>query len=282
MVLTMNVRKSLAGFLCALLLLSGCASSRSESGSVEVADALREELDIGYRIHQEILNTFYIYTEPRVVSYVRGIGQSLSAHAARKELPYDFTILYNDKIYATSAPGGHVYVTTGLINFLENEAELAAVLAHEIGQLQYQDPRFSEVQKMMTGLAETGAAIGPAFGHLGMLAAMGLVMMHAVMQSRIKTPEEKMAAADRLALDYLVTAGYDPQGLMSLIQRFLMAETGTLPYFFDYCQARPISPERFEQLQVSFSQLELGNRELETRPRVYQDMTRGIREMYKQ
>ena len=81
---------------------------------------MNEEAAIGEEIHQTIMASFQPYTEPEVNSYISKIGWDLSGQAARKDLNYRFIILYSDKIYATSSPGGYVYITTGMIYFLEN------------------------------------------------------------------------------------------------------------------------------------------------------------------
>ena len=78
--------------------------------------------------------------------------------------------LYSEKIYATSAPGGFVYVTTGMLTYLENEAELAGILAHEIGEQQFKDPRFSKIQKGIEHMTHGVALVGPLFGQIGALA----------------------------------------------------------------------------------------------------------------
>jgi len=274
------MQKILAVFLCLSLILSGCVSSRTKQAGVEVGASISEELSIGKKIHEEILSSFYVYTEPSIVGYVNDIGKSLTDYAERDKLPYQFTVLYSEKIYATSAPGGYVYVTTGMINFLQNEAEFAAVLAHEIGQLQYRDPRLSRLRKALAAVTQTGAAIGPAFGQLGALAVLGLVMVNAIVDVKEKTPQERISDADAHALQYLVEAGYDPQGLVEVLAKFLNADKDVLPYFYDYYQARPVSQERLTRLEKEFMELPLADKELTTRPRIYQEMTKGIRQMY--
>ena len=101
----------------------GCAGSGRKASSDHPSTQpviAQAEVEIGEQIHQQILQSFYPYTDPRVVQYVNTVGNHLAEFAARKDLPYRFTILYNEKIYATSSPGGFVYVTTGMLAFLQN------------------------------------------------------------------------------------------------------------------------------------------------------------------
>lgn len=269
------MKNNFVALLAAIYLFSGCASSRPSSSSAS------EEVAIGEKIHTQILSSFYPYTDPKVVEYVNRIGQSLAAQAERKDLPYRFTVLYNDKIYAASAPGGFVYLTTGLMNFIDNEAELAAVMAHEIGELQYSDPRLSKSRKVLESLTRTGAPALGAFGEIGALASLGLAMVNAMAESKDMTPEERMLTADRRALHYMAAADQDPQGLIDLLHKFLNANQQVTPYFFDYYQSRPITQERFQVIQSEFAKLPLQGRNFSTRRSVYQDLTRGIRDMYR-
>ena len=269
--------------LAASLTLHGCANNpkKSLSPSVSLSASAAEEIAIGEQIHAQILSSFYPYTDPEVVNYLNEIGQSLAAFAERKELPYRFTLLYNDKIYATSAPGGFVYLTTGFITFLQNEAKLAAVLAHEIGQLQEKDPKLSKSRKVLEAVTRGGTMVAPAFGQIGMLAALGLVAMQAIYEKGQPSPEERLFEADRRALEYMVKAGYDPQGMIDLFYRFLNTSRDFAPYFYDYYQSRPITMERFQNLNEKFAGLQLQEKVFSTHHERYQEITLGVREIYK-
>ena len=266
-----------------LILLNGCASvtDRDLSNLTPQGKPMTEEQKTGAAIHREILASFYPYTDPKVVHYVDEVGRSLVCHAKRHDLEYRFTILYSEKIYATSAPGGYIYVTTGMLSFLENEAELAAVLAHEIGQQQQTDRRFTKSDDVIRTATQAGSAVGPMFGPLGSLASLGLVLLQAYNESTFKTPGERLLASDGLAMSYLVKAGYDPQALMDVQEHFLRAGEKMTPYFFDYYQSRPITEERMLALRKEFEKLQLNDKSLITDPVEYQEMTRGIREIYK-
>ncbi|MBI4711618.1 MAG: M48 family metalloprotease [Candidatus Omnitrophica bacterium] len=167
--------------LLCFLLTNGCATTSEYDRPAVTSQSsnLSEEQKTGEAIHREILASFHPYTDPKVVHYVDDLGHSMAAQAKRHDLDYRFTILYSEKIYATSAPGGYVYITTGMLNFLQNEAELAAVLAHEIGQQQTVDRRFTKRDDAINAAAQVGSAVGPMFGPLGSLASLGLVLLQA-------------------------------------------------------------------------------------------------------
>jgi len=282
-----DVKKILAEFLLVSLITSGCASSRPEKLAQDSAAgpntpvSVSQEIEVGQKIHAAILSTFPVCSDSKLTDYVNQVGLSIAAHAKRRNLPYQFTVLYDEKIYATSAPGGYVYLTTGMINFLQNEAELAAVLAHEIGELQYRDPRLSQTLQIMDSVTQVGVNVAPAFGQIGSLAALGLVLMSMASGAQGKPMEDRLKDADERALTYMVAAGYDPQGYLDVIHRFLSAKSDVIPVFYDYYQSRPISEERLRNIQKKFDRLPLQGKSFSTRHDVFRENTKGIRTIEK-
>ncbi len=277
-------KKGFLLFLFLGLFFTGCAATHKQnknSPNLSPVPPNSPEVAMGEKINAEILSSFYPYTDPKVVAYVNKVGSALAAKAARKDLPYRFTILYNDKIYATSAPGGFIYLTTGMLYFLDNEAELAAVLAHEIGELQYHDPTLSRSKKILNAMVRGGTVIGPAFGEIGALAALGLVAVQGINKAGQLTPEKKLQQADKWALSYMVEGGYDPQGMIDFFYSFLKADKDLAPYFFDYYQSRPITEDRYFSVQEQFSKLPLQNKAFTTNRQAYQDVMQGVQEIYK-
>jgi predicted Zn-dependent protease len=277
--------KSLSVILAIVFLFSGCATTTARGLDAEAIarqSPVASEQAVGDEIHREILSQFYPYTDPKVVKYVNDVGQDLARSAKRKELKYRFTILYNEKIYATSAPGGYVYVTTGMLNFLDNEAELAAVIAHEIAEQQYKDPRFTKQKTdMVNAASQAGAAIAPMFGPFGSLASIGIILLQAYSRTTQKTPEELLLESDGNAMKYLVASGYDPQALMDVLDHFLRAGEQVTPLFYDYYQSRPITEARMANLKKEFQKLPLSEKDLKTDALEYRAVTRGVREIYR-
>jgi len=270
--------------LTASIFLGGCATTADrgiDADAVQLSQKNHDEHAVGAEIHREILSRFYPYTDSKVVRYINEIGQGIGCHAKRQDLVYRFTILYDEKIYATSAPGGYIYLTTGMLNFLQNEAELASVLAHEIGRLQYKDPRFTQSDDVLNAATQAGASIAPMFGPIGSLASLGLVLLQAYVDSTQRTPEQLLVESDQRAMNYLLAAGYDPQALMDTLEYFLKAGEKTVPLFYDYYQSRPITEERILAVRRNFQKLPLSEKSLQTRPFEYQEVTKGVREIYK-
>jgi len=276
------VKRITASFL---ILFVGCAGTpESPEGRPPETSPPKinsRESEIGSQIHDTIVSSFRIYTEPRLGGYVSRIGKSVAGAADRKDFSYHFTILYDDRVYATGAPGGFVYITTGFLNFLENEAELAGILAHEIGELQLRNPTLSKSRQAVTRAAQTGAAVGPMFGQFGALAAVGLILLDAVAGVKEVDIEKQVQRADRLALRYVVAARQDPQGYLDVIGRLLTASRGNSIYVYDYLISRPMTVDRFQKVVAEFEKLPLGDKSFSANRDRFLGMTKGVREIYR-
>lgn len=276
--------KSLSLFLILCLSFNGCAGMRAQR-ALEKATAVRffteEEIVEGENIHKQMIGEFYIYTEQQVAEYVNEIGQNLTGVPPKGRQPYHFTILYNDQIYATSAVGGFIYVTTGMINFLDNEAELAGVLAKEIGGLQYKDPRLDHDSGLKRGVTNAVAIAFPFLGPFGMLAAAGVIVWDIASDPKEVSESSQALTADAKAMHYMVRAGYDPQGFIDIMYKFLQADREVRPYFHNYYVSHPITQSRIDAVMENFKELPLENRTFNVNRERYLEMTKGIREIYK-
>lgn len=263
--------------------LLGCASDgRNKQGDISAASG--HEIMLGQQIHAQIISSYYPYTEPALMSYVNSVGKKLYAQESLRKLPYQVTVLYDQQIYATSAPGGYIYVTTGMLNFLESESELAAVLGHEIGELQARFKKISLAKGKMDTVSQSGLLIGSAFGPVGLLAGLGFLAMGKTAGYVIERKQGLEAAlirSDQIALKMMVNSGYDPEGFNQFFMRFLKADSSKTPFFFNYYQSRPLSEKRIESLAKNINKLPLQNKTLIMGRDLYAHQMTGIREMYR-
>jgi len=277
----MLATRSLSLRLAAALLLIplGLSSCATPPGTKSPPQSL--ETKAGEEIQSEILSNFHVYTESDVNSYVSRVGQKISRFAKRQKLSYEFTILYDDRIYASSAPGGKVFLTTGLLAYLENEAELAGVLAHEIGELQYLDPALSAPKRMANRVQQGSALAAPFFGGIGVLAFLGISGITAATTME-KPKQKRVCEADKLALSYMVQAGYDPQGWLDFLYRLIDTPEKSTYLIMDYYWGRPISVERIRRLKAVFRRLSLEGESFSTNRTVYLETMKPVSELYKQ
>ncbi|MGL5194666.1 MAG: M48 family metallopeptidase, partial [Chroococcales cyanobacterium] len=95
-----------------------------------------QEVALGQQINQQLLSSqFRRYGNAQINAYVRDLGDRLAAQSERPDLPYTFQVVQDDSINAFATMGGFVYVTTGLLKAMDNEAQLAGVMGHEIGHI---------------------------------------------------------------------------------------------------------------------------------------------------
>jgi predicted Zn-dependent protease len=96
----------------------------------------RQEVDLGQQMNQEIQQEVRISRNSQLNSYVEQIGRRLAANSTRPNIPYTFQIVEDPAVNAFATAGGFIYVNTGLLKTADNEAEVASVLAHEMGHIE--------------------------------------------------------------------------------------------------------------------------------------------------
>lgn len=270
----MHHLKITAVFSVILIWLGGCATPNTPP--VMKVSASSHELATGEILHRQILADFELHPDPALQSYVQTIVLKLSQHAERK-LDYKVTVLKDERIYAISAPGGKIYITSSFLTFLKNEAELAAVLGHEIGELQFLDPHFDPLKKTISGATKAGQMIGPFFGQIGALATLGLVTLQAVY---LNDPGlgTRIESSDRWAMHAMLNEKYDPQALLNVLEHFAKYDRQALSLFYDYYQSRPITVDRLRAAHEEFGKLKLGELELKTNFEEYRKETSTLQE----
>jgi predicted Zn-dependent protease len=123
--------------------------------------------------------------------------------------------------------------------------------------------------------------VSSAFGSIGALAALGFVALGSASAPRARSAERQLEDADLMALGYLVEARLDPQAMLDMMRRFMTLKESDLPFYYDYYQARPITQERAAAIQASFNHLNLEGQRFETGFKEYQEISRGVKEIYR-
>ena len=146
----------------ALALLGGCGSSvvNPVSGETEYS-AMSEEQEVseGAKAHQQVLKEYSVYDNKPVQDYVNALGQRLAAQSHRSNLQWHFTVLDSPEINAFALPGGYVYVTRGIMAYMEDEADLAGVMGHEIGHVTARHGAQRATSQQHAGLGVFAASI---------------------------------------------------------------------------------------------------------------------------
>src|SRR3982751_2579187 len=115
----------------------------------------QQEIALGQQSDPEVRRDMGVYEDARLQEYVQGIGTKLARASERPNLPWHFTVVDSPAVNAFALPGGYVYITRGILPFLDDESQLAGVLGHEIGHV---TARHAAQQYT----SQTGAGIGLA------------------------------------------------------------------------------------------------------------------------
>lgn len=196
----------------ALSWLAGCAVNPATGRNDFVMMSERQELDLGARYNQEIAKENPRYNDAKLQAYIQRVGERVARASHRNQLNYVFTLVDSPDVNAFALPGGYIYIHRGLLAYLNSEAELAAVLGHEVGHVTARHSVRQQSQSTAWGLLGQAAAIGTGVGALGDLTS---VMGNAFVRGYGRDMELE---ADGLGAQYLARAGYDPQAMIEVVR----------------------------------------------------------------
>lgn len=198
---------------------------------------------------------------PELTAYVNDVGQKLAAVSDRK-LPYEFVVLNSSVPNAWALPGGKIAVNRGLLTELDNEAELAAVLGHEIVHAAARHGAKAQERGTLLQVGMVAAQIGVAMSDVGATAGNLMVQGAGVGAALVSTKygREAELESDLYGMRYMQRAGYDPRGAVTLQEKFvkLSQQDGRNQNWLEGLFAsHPPSPERVARNQATLA--ELGN-----------------------
>lgn len=197
------------------LLLSGCAQNPVTGEQNFVMFSENSELEMGRANHPKIIAEYGRYEDEAIQAYVQSVGDKLATISHRTDLVYRFTVLDSPVINAFALPGGYVYITRGLMAYLNSEAELAAVLGHEIGHV---TARHGVRQQSAAQAANLGYTLGAIL--LPQLRTTGVQNVYNMLGGALLSGygREHELEADRLGAEYLAKSGYDPDAMIEVIR----------------------------------------------------------------
>ena len=254
---TMAIRKiGAVVVLGAMAVLASCAENPVTGESEFSLISPRQEVALGeenYQPSQQAQGGQY-YIDPGVQDYVSRVGQRLAEVSDRPDLPYEFVVLNNPVPNAWALPGGKIAINSGLLLHLEDEAQLAAVLAHEIvhaaarhGASQMSKGVLFNVGSQLAGIASQQAG----YGNLGGVAAQ---LGSAAWMARYGREDE--LESDAYGMVYMQRAGYDPRAAVELQETFVKLNEGRQGDFFSNLFAsHPPSRERVERNRQKAAEL---------------------------
>jgi hypothetical protein len=208
--------------------------------------SLEKQVAMGRSYSQQVEHGAKMISDPVVTEYVNRVGQNLVRDSDAK-VPFTIKVIDTDEINAFALPGGFFYVNSGLILAADNEAELAGVMAHEIGHVAACHVAREQTRSNIVNLASIPLIFVPGGWAVyeGTQAAMGI----GVPLTFMKFSRNFEAEADFLGMEYMYKAGYDPQSFISFFEKIEAQEKkkpGTLAKAFS---SHPMTPDRVASAQ---------------------------------
>lgn len=219
--------------LFTVLLSAGLAFTAGAQDSVRLPDlgssanavlSPTEARHYGGQMLHELRGLHKVLDDPLVNDYINSVGYRLVAYSADPKQKFTFFVVNDNEINAFAAPGGYIGVNAGLIDLTRNESELAAVMAHEIGHItQHHLERAFEASKKdapLMALAVLGAIAASAGSNSGDASMAVLAGSQGLLQQRqINFTRKDEIEADRVGIQTLTRAGYDPEAMADFFQR---------------------------------------------------------------
>ena len=227
--------------------LTGCAANPVTGKSQLMLVSENEEIQIDKKNSPYQFSADYgTVRDPLLADYMEQTGKRLAVKTHRPHMPYYFKVVNATYVNAYAFPGGSIAATRGILLTLENEAELASLLGHELGHVnaRHTAERMSKgqiTQGVIGGLAAIAGTQGQAYGQIA--SQLGAIGAGALLASYSRDNEHE---ADKLGLEYMVGAGYGSKGfigLMDMLNNLNKHKTSTLELLF---ATHPMSSERYE------------------------------------
>jgi beta-barrel assembly-enhancing protease len=219
-----------------------------------ISDA--REQTIGDAIAAQVNPQLPIIQDKLLNAYFSSIGSQIGAVSDRPDVHYHFYLVDSDVVNAFALPGGHVYVTRGLISRAANGAEFAGVVAHEIGHVSARHGVHKLQRELRTGslvsvLYNTILGTEPA-----LLQQNSLQLANVIWSNKYSRRDER--EADRLAVEYLFRMGVDPNAVTTLLQTLLHEEETTadpVKQSVDWFSTHPLTASRIEDAKRNVAAL---------------------------
>lgn len=254
-----SARCARAGLLASLLAFVAACAVNPVTGQRELSLlSTAGEISIGesqYRPLQQMAGGLY-QVDPGVTDYVASVGRRVAAFSDR-DLPYEFVVVNDGTPNAWALPGGKIGIHRGLLVELENEAELAAVLGHEVVHAAAKHGAHRFQRQMLFGLAGLGVALAVDDSkHARVIVGATNLGLHLVGQ---KFGRDQERVSDYHGMKYMHGAGYDTSAAVTLQEKFVALSEGRQGSWLDGLFAsHPPSPERVENNRAALAEFPPG------------------------
>ena len=264
--------------LSAAALAAGCATNPVTGRTQLMMVSEQEEIQIDRQYSPlQFSSDFGPVQEGALNAYVNGIGQAMAARGHRPHMPFSFRVVNATYINAYAFPGGSIACTRGILLTLDNEAELAALLGHEIGHVNARHTAEQLSKGQLTNIVVGGLSIiadvaAPGMGQVA--STLGGFGAGAFLASYSRDNERQ---ADALGTEYMVHSGYSPDGmvgLMNMLNTLNKSRPSSIELMF---ATHPMSDERYQNAVRAAGSTFADSRNLPLNRERYMDTTARLR-----
>jgi predicted Zn-dependent protease len=198
--------------------------------------SIEDEKKLGREFYEKLEKGNYLSQNERTTTFLTLLGEKILAYSDKAPFDYKFSIVRSSAINAFATPGGYVYINQGLISLVDNEAELAGVLAHEIAHVNGRHIAEIVERSKLINISAIAAILAGAFlgGGGDATAAVTSFTMATATALSLKYSREQEEAADRMGISYLVDAGYNGGAMLDFLKTMRRYEyySNTIPSYF--------------------------------------------------
>lgn len=240
-------------FICAAALAGGCATNPATGQTQLSFIGTEEEIALGQQEAKKVEQSIGLYDDDRVKAYVNELAVPMARASERPQLPWTFEVVDDASVNAFALPGGPIYVTRGMLAYVNSSAELATVLGHEIGHV---TARHSVNQLSKATLAQLGLGLGGALSET--VARFGSVLGAGLQVLLLKYSRDAEREADTLGFRYALEQGWDVREMETLFETLRRVSEagggGSLP---DWLSTHPDPEERARTVEQRLGQVDV-------------------------
>jgi len=217
------------------------------------AITIEEERDLGRKFMAQIQTQFELIEDDFAKKFINDLGTYLIAPLETRYFPFRFYLIRNNNLNAFAAPGGHVFVFSGLVEALDRVDELASVICHEIGHVsaRHLSQRIEMSKKI--GLATMAGVLAGALLGGELAGALTAGSLAAGLQAQLHYSREDERQADQLGFKYMQASGFDPSGMIDVLKKIEKEQLYGSNKIPAYLLTHPTGPERMANLDSLLS-----------------------------
>jgi len=247
----LKLPRTLPPLLLTATFVAGCATNPATGNRELSLMSEAQEIELGRQMDAQVREEMGVYSDPALQRYVQDVGMRLARASDRPNLPWQFAVVDSPAVNAFALPGGFIYLTRGILPFLDNEAQLAGVLGHEIGHVtaRHSAQQYSKATSASIGLTLLSIFVPEAQPYSGLAEnAFGLLFL--------KHGRDAERQADSLGAEYAARTGWDPSGVAGMLNTLARLEdaSGSRKGVPNWLSTHPAPADRVEHVQAAVAQ----------------------------